>query len=308
MVLFPAPAGPSMATMILRCGYGRLDAVLVRAHPRFFDALPGGRGKSVAGSVARFGGCGQSRLAARAHVGAGEAGAPGGRPRRRFCRRFAGAGVAVAQTPRRGRLGLAQVAAVRMSAILLAVAVGRSRCRCRFWMRRRPSAPKSRDARCHRFARRRGSTRLLEALDAGLRSRECSRLAAEVRLRWPRLFLGLGGDPGRWSRPVCALRKALPPAPALRHRRGGLVRHRSRVRRSAGIRSRPAWTSWNTRPRKPKRERRTQAVCRPRKSAARGPSRWCAPAASRAARAALRAPCCAPSAAPGTAPPLPWWR
>ena len=36
MVLFPAPAGPSMATMILLPGSGEVMRLFFRAHPRFF--------------------------------------------------------------------------------------------------------------------------------------------------------------------------------------------------------------------------------------------------------------------------------
>ena len=63
-VLFPAPAGPSMATMILLAGVTGCEGVFFRTHPRFFVSClrPGGKAKSIA--VARLCARRQSRLAA----------------------------------------------------------------------------------------------------------------------------------------------------------------------------------------------------------------------------------------------------
>jgi hypothetical protein len=70
MVLLPAPAGPSMATMIVPLGRNRAVAEScfrgssLQAHPRFFVSWLGPRGKAVALAVARLGPSGQRRLAA----------------------------------------------------------------------------------------------------------------------------------------------------------------------------------------------------------------------------------------------------
>ena len=62
MVLFPAPAGPSMATIILGPWLGEIARGFRprssrSAYPRFFDRCLLGSGKSVARSVSRFCGC-----------------------------------------------------------------------------------------------------------------------------------------------------------------------------------------------------------------------------------------------------------
>src|SRR5579859_6537829 len=76
-----------------------------------------------------------------------------------------------------------------------------------------------------------------------------------------------------------------------------------RAHASAGSTPKPALKSLHTR----SSESQTPAAFQQRRSAAHGPSKWYAPAASPPIRAALRAPCCEPSEEQGTSPPPPCW-